>query len=81
MSEIPVKIVVDLSKPEGERESIIPLTAEEIAQRVIDAEAAELQRLEQDEIDQARADAKLSANNKLAALGLTPEEITAITGA
>ena len=81
MSEIPVKIVVDLSKPEGQRESIIPLTAEEIAQRAIDAEAAELQRLEQDEIDQARADAKLSANNKLAALGLTPEEITAITGA
>jgi len=81
MPEVPVKIVVDLSLPEGQRESIIPLTAEEIAQRAIDAEAAELQRLEQDELDQARADAKLSANNKLAALGLTPEEITAITGA
>tara|TARA_R110000782_G_scaffold7886_1_gene26203 strand:+ start:922 stop:1083 length:162 start_codon:yes stop_codon:yes gene_type:complete len=26
MTETPVKIVVDLSKPKGERESIIPLT-------------------------------------------------------
>ena len=36
----PVKIVIDLSKPEGERESIVPLTAEEIAQREADALAA-----------------------------------------
>ncbi len=30
MSETPVKIVVDLSKPKGQRESIIPLTDAEI---------------------------------------------------
>ena len=35
----PMKIVVDLSKPEGQRESIIPLTAEEIAQNEADAQA------------------------------------------
>ncbi len=33
MSDTPVKIIVDLSKPAGERESIVPLTAEEIAER------------------------------------------------
>ena len=33
MSDTPVKVIVDLSKPAGERESIVPLTAEEIAER------------------------------------------------
>jgi hypothetical protein len=40
MSETPVKIVVDLSKPKGERESIIPLTKAEIAERVVMAAEA-----------------------------------------
>jgi hypothetical protein len=65
MSDIPVKIVVDLSKPQGQRESIIPLTPEEIAQRAIEAEAAELQRLEQGELDLALANLKASAIAKL----------------
>lgn len=81
MSEIPVKVIVDLSKPKGERESIIPLTPEEIAQRELDAlQAAEEQALREAE-ELARIAAKDSANAKLAALGLTPEEISAITGA
>jgi len=40
MTDIPVKIVVDLSKPEGEREQIVALTEEEIAQNQADAAAA-----------------------------------------
>jgi len=75
MSETPVKIVVDLSQPKGQRESIIPLTAEEIAER--DAMAAQAA---QDEADrQAEADAlqalKDSAKAKLIAGDpLTAEE-------
>ena len=75
MSETPVKVIVDLSKPKGQRESIIPLTAEEIAER--DAMAAQAA---QDEADrQAAADAlqalKDSAKAKLIAGDpLTAEE-------
>ena len=42
MADVPVKIVVDLSKPKGERESIIPLTKAEITERdamAVEAEA------------------------------------------
>ena len=81
MSETPVKIVVDLSKPKGERESIIPLTDEEIAERDAQAVLAEAERVEQEALEAEKAAAKKSANDKLAALGLSPEEIAAITGA
>ena len=81
MSEIPVKIVVDLSQPKGQRESIIPLTTEEIEQRALDSQAAEVQLLEQAKLDQAVADAKASGIQKLSALGLSDAEIAAITGA
>ena len=81
MTDTPVKIVVDLSKPKGERESIIPLTDEEIAERDAMAVQAEAERVEQEALEAEKAAAKESANDKLAALGLSPEEIAAITGA
>ena len=58
----------------------LPLTAEEIAQREADALAyAEQQALQEAEAA-AKAEAKASAEAKLAALGLSAEEISAITG-
>jgi len=75
MPDTPVKVVVDLSQPKGQRESTIPLTAEEIAEH--DARAAQAA---QDEADrQAAADAlqalKDSAKAKLIAGDpLTAEE-------
>ena len=80
MSDTPVKVVIDLSKPKGQRESIIPLTEEEIAQRELDAIQAAEEQAQREAEDQAKADAKAAAQSKLAALGLAPEEIAAITG-
>ena len=76
----PVKVVVDLSKPKGERESIIPLTEEEIAQREADAAQAAIEQAQRDAEEQAKADAKASAVAKLEALGLTEDEALAIVG-
>ena len=78
--ETPVKIVIDLSKPEGEREQIIPLTAEEIAQR--EADAAQFAK-EQADLEAAEAQKQAnreSAKAKLAALGLSDEEVAALLG-
>lgn len=76
MTETLTKIVVDCSTNE---QIEVPLTAEEIAQREIDRVnyEAEQQRLEAEA--QARAEAKASAESKLAALGLTAEEIAALS--
>ncbi len=75
--EIPTKLVINCET--GERE-IIPLTAEEIAER----EAMRLQAIaeqEQREADQAAKEAaKASAISKLAALGLSDAEIAALVG-
>jgi sugar-specific transcriptional regulator TrmB len=81
MSELITKLVIDASLPEGhpDKVQIIPLTEEELAEREamrIQAEADQLQR-EADEL--AQAEAKASAEAKLAALGLTSEEISALT--
>ena len=81
MSETPMKIVVDLSKPKGERESIIPLTDEEIAEREAQAAQAELDRQAEEAAQAEQQALKDSANAKLLALGLSPEEVAAITGA
>ena len=81
MIDTPVKIIVDLSKPKGERESIIPLTKAEIAEREAMIVQAQAERVEQEALEADKAAAKQSANDKLAALGLSPEEIAAITGA
>jgi membrane protein involved in colicin uptake len=56
-----------------------PLTAEEIAQREADAQAAEAHRAEQEATKAAEEAAKASATAKLTALGLTPEEISALS--
>ena len=75
MSETPMKIVVDLSKPKGERESIIPLTDEEIAERDAQAALAAQEQAEQEAAAQALADLKASARAKLVSgQPLTEEE-------
>lgn len=79
--ETPVKIVVDLSKPKGERESIIPLTEEEIAERELMAQEAAAEQEAREAEEAALQAAKQAAQEKLAALGLTDLEIAAITGA
>lgn len=83
MSDIPTKLVIDLSKPAGdpEREMVIPLTDEEIAQLEADRTAVEEQQAAEEAEEAARLAAKQAAQDKLTALGLTPEEIAAITGA
>jgi len=57
----------------------IELTATEIAERDQMAAQADLDRAEREAKEQAEADAKLAAQAKLQALGLTGEEIAAIT--
>lgn len=56
-----------------------PLTQEELADREAMAAQAEADRLAAESEAQAIADAKASAQAKLAALGLTPDEISALT--
>ena len=75
----PTKIVVDLSKPKGQRETVVELTDEEIAEREVRAAEAEAQRIAEEEAQAAQEAAKQAAQDKLAALGLTPEEIAAIS--
>ena len=70
------KLIIDLSKPEGQRESVVPLTEaelEDLAKAKAAQEAAEAEA-------QARAEARASALEKLAALGLTEDEIAALAG-
>ena len=70
------KVIVDCSTGE---QTVVPLTAEEIAELEAAAAQAEADRLAAEAEAQAKADAKAAAEAKLAALGLTPEEIKAIT--
>jgi len=81
MSETPVKVIVDLSKPKGQRESIVPLTEDEIAERELMAQQAEAEQAATDQETADLAAAKQAAQDKLAALGLTEAKIAAITGA
>ena len=60
------------------KEVIRPLTAEEIAQREADAAAYTVEQAERETVEAAKATAKASAQAKLAALGLTAEEIAAL---
>jgi DNA-binding NarL/FixJ family response regulator len=75
MTEVLTKLIVDCSTGE---QTIVPLTAEEIAQREADALAYAEAKAIKDAADQARAAARESALAKLAALGLTEEEIAAL---
>jgi hypothetical protein len=60
-------------------ETIIELTDEEIAQAEADAAAWATQKAEEEAKAAAEAEAKASAQAKLAALGLTAEEIAALS--
>lgn len=75
MSETPTKIIVDCSTGE---QTIVPLTDEEIAQREADAQAYAEQQAAIEAENAAKEAAKASANAKLAALGLTADEIAAL---
>jgi hypothetical protein len=55
-------------------------TAEELAQEALDHAAAAAAQAERDAAEAARIAAKESARAKMAALGLTDEEISAIVG-
>ena len=70
------KIIVDCSTGET---TIVPLTAEEIAQREADAVAFAVKQAEREAAEAAAAEAKASAQSKLAALGLTADEIAALS--
>jgi translation initiation factor IF-2 len=75
MSENLTKIVVDCATG---KQTILPLTPAEIAQRDQDAAAhAEAEAQRQAEAE-AKAQAQASAKAKLSALGLTEEEIEAL---
>jgi hypothetical protein len=76
MSDVLKKLVVDLATG---TQQYIDLTPEEIEQREVDAQAAAIAQAEREAAAQAEADAKLAAQAKLQALGLTGEEIAAIT--
>ena len=76
MTETPTKIVVDCSSGEVQE---LPLTPEEIAQREADAAAWAAEKAAQEAAEAAAAEAKASAQAKLAALGLTADEIAALS--
>ena len=70
------KLVVDVAKGTS---MYVDLTPEEIEQRAVDAQAAAIEKAEREAAEQAKADAKLTAQAKLQALGLSGEEIAALT--
>lgn len=70
------KVIIDCSTGET---TVVPLTAEEIAELEATAAQAEAERLAAEAAAQAKAEAKAAAEAKLVALGLTLEEITALT--
>ena len=60
-------------------ESIIELTDAEVAELAVQAAAAEARKAEEDAAKAAEETAKASAQAKLAALGLTADEISALS--
>ena len=75
MSETLMKTVIDCTTG---IEEVLPFTPEEVAQHEIDVAAFAARVAEAEAAATARAAAKASAEAKLAALGLTPEEIAAL---
>lgn len=75
MAEILTKVIVNCETGETQ---VLPLTAEEIAQKEADAAVYAAQKAEEDAVKAAKAAAKASAEAKLSALGLTSEEIAAL---
>jgi hypothetical protein len=76
MSETLTKIIVNC---ETGVVAEVPLTGEEIAQREADAIAFAEQKALEDSATAAEEAARESAKTKLATLGLTPEEIAALS--
>ena len=70
------KVIVDCSTGE---QTVVPLTAEEIADLEAAAAKAEQDRQAAEAEAAAKAAAKAAAEAKLAALGLTAEEIAALS--
>lgn len=81
MTDTPMKVIVDLSKPKGEREQYIPLTDEEIAEHEAQAVLAEAERVEQEAIEAQKAADAQAGRDALVALGLTEAQIAALLGA
>jgi TctA family transporter len=75
MSEPLTKIVINC---ETKEETIVPLTAEEIAQREADSAAFAVAEAERIAAAEAAAEAKASGIAKLLALGLTEDEANAL---
>jgi hypothetical protein len=75
MTDTPTRIVVDCSSGEA---TIVPLSAEEIAERELLAAQAQAERELQEALDAEKAALKLSAMQKLSALGLSDAEIAAL---
>ena len=78
MSETPTKVVVDCKTG---KQAYVPLSPDEIAQREADALQAEAERLAAEQAAAEKEAQVQSAKDKLAALGLTESEITALLGA
>lgn len=72
---MPIKLVADCSTGIVEE---VEMTAEEITEREAFAAQIKAELDAQKALDDARAAAKASAEAKLTALGLTPEEIAAL---
>jgi hypothetical protein len=75
-TDTPNKVIVDCSTGE---QTIVPLTASEITELETARIAAEAERAEREAAEQATAAAKGAAQQKLLSLGLTAEEIAALT--
>jgi hypothetical protein len=71
----PTKLIVDCSTGVTTE---VELTNEEIAQKEADAAAYAIEQAERDAAAVAKAAAKASAEAKLAALGLTADEIASL---
>ncbi len=76
MSETLTKIIVNC---ETGVVAEVPLTGEELAQREVDAAAFAVAEAEREAAEAAAQAAKESAQSKLTALGLTAEEIAALS--
>ena len=74
----PTKVIVDLSKPKGQRETIVELTDEEIAEREASAAEAEAERIAQEEAEAQKQADKDAGIATLKSLGLTDEQIAAL---
>ena len=76
MSDTPQKLVIDAKTG---KTAYVPLSADEIAERERMAAEAEAQRVAEEQAQAELEANKQSAKDKLASLGLTAEEIAAIT--